>query len=144
MLWAVVQFTRIGLNMRAVGLNERGATLSALRTKLTKVLAYVLSGAFGATAGIVLTAQQGTASASGLGIGLLLPSIAAAVVGGVAVTGGVGNPIAVIAGALIVALIPVGSSVIGVPPVFQQIAYGIIVILAVLSTINRSKLKEIK
>lgn len=73
MLWAVVQFTRIGLNMRAVGLNERGAILSAPRTKLTKVLAYVLSGAFGATAGIVLTAQQGTASASGLGIGLLLP-----------------------------------------------------------------------
>ncbi|WMY11804.1 ABC transporter permease [Paraburkholderia phenoliruptrix] len=143
-LWVVMRHTRFGTFVRAMGLNERAAILSGISTSAVTVAVFAMSGAFAALAGIVLTAQQGTASASGLGVGLLLPSIAAAICGGVALTGGVGSALNVIAGALIIALIPVGSSVVGIDPRYQQIVYGIVVILAVIVTIDRMKVKVVK
>lgn len=143
-LWAVMKWTRFGTTLRAVGLNERAAKLSALPVNLTKITAFGLSGLFASIAGIVMTAQQGTASASGLGIGLLLPSIAAAVAGGAAITGGIGNPLNVVIGALIIALVPVGSAAVGIEPRYQQIVYGVVVILAVVATIDRTRLRVIK
>lgn len=142
--WALMRWTRLGTTLRAVGLNELGAKMSNVAVGPVKVTAFALSGMFAAVAGIVLTAQQGTASASGLGIGLLLPSIAAAVAGGAAITGGIGNPLNVIVGALIIALVPVGSAAVGIEPRYQQIVYGVVVILAVIATIDRSKLQVIK
>jgi ribose transport system permease protein len=144
LLWLTLKYTTFGRNIKAIGLNEKAAILAGVPTVRTKTLAFALSGAFAGMAGICLTAQQGTATASGLGIGLLLPAIAAAVAGGVAITGGVGNPVNVIIGALIVSLIPIGSAAVGIDPRVQQIIYGIIVILAVTATIDRTRLPHIK
>jgi ribose transport system permease protein len=144
LLWLVLKYTTFGRNLKALGLNEKAAILAGVPAVRTKTLAFALSGAFAGLAGICLTAQQGTATASGLGIGLLLPAIAAAVAGGVAITGGVGNPINVVVGALIVSLIPIGSAAVGIDPRIQQIIYGLIVILAVTITIDRSRLPHIK
>jgi ribose transport system permease protein len=143
-LWLVLKYTTFGRNLKALGLNEKAAILAGVPVVRTKTLAFALSGAFAGLAGICLTAQQGTATASGLGIGLLLPAIAAAVAGGVAITGGVGNPIHVAVGALIVSLIPIGSAAVGIDPRIQQVIYGIIVILAVTVTIDRTRLPHIK
>jgi len=144
LLWTVMRWTRFGMHIRAIGLNERAAILSGVPTSMVTIAVFALSGAFAALAGIVLTAQQGTASASGLGVGLLLPAIAATICGGVALTGGVGNALNVIAGSLVIALIPVGSSIVGISPRYQQIVYGAVVILAVIVTIDRTKLKIVK
>lgn len=142
--WAVTRWTRFGAFVKAMGLNERAAAMSGVPTAVVTVAVFTISGAFAALAGIVLTAQQGTASASGLGVGLLLPSIAATICGGVALTGGVGSALNVIVGSMIIALIPVGSSVVGVDPRYQQIVYGVVIILAVILTIDRTKLKFVK
>ncbi len=75
---------------------------------------------------------------------LLLPTIAAVAVGGTSVTGGLGGLWQTLVGTLIIGLLRVGISVVGAPPQYQQILYGVIVILAVVLTIDRSKLTIVK
>jgi ribose transport system permease protein len=143
-LWAVLRFTSVGQGMTAVGLNETGAIFSGLRTRWLKVTAFGLSGLMAGIAGLTVIAQAGAASSFGLGSDLLLPGIAAALVGGTAITGGVTNPINVIFGALTVALLPIGAASVGVPPQAQSLVYGIIIILAVALTISRSRTGVVK
>ena len=73
------------------------------------------------------------------GLAILVPSIAAALVGGTAITGGACNPLNVVFGALFVALIPVGSAAVGVDPQAQSIVYGAVLIVAVAATMSRSR-----
>lgn len=143
-IWFLVRRTRFGAATRATGLNELGATLSGIDVKRTKILAFGISGLCAGIAGILITSQQGTASASGLGNGLLLPAIAAAVLGGISIGGGVGNPLNVIFGALIVTIIPIGSAVIGFDTRYQQFVFGIAMIVSVGLTIDRKALSVIK
>lgn len=138
-IWMTLRWTVFGQNIRAVGLNELSATLSGVPRARVRVAAFALSGLLAGCAGIILTAQQGTATASGAGIGLLLPAIAAAVTGGCAITGGVAQPLNVLVGALIITLIPIGSSVLGIDPRSQQVVYGVIIIIAVVASLDRRR-----
>lgn len=143
-LWAVMKFTRIGQAMKAVGLNETGAIFSGIGNRQVKVVAFAISGFFSGLAGIMIIAQGGAASSFGLGSDLLLPGIAAAIVGGTAITGGTTNPLLVIFGALTVALIPIASAVLGVPAEAQSLVYGLVIIIAVALTIQRKSGTVIK
>lgn len=143
-LWAMLRFTPLGMGMTAVGLNETGAIFAGLRTRWLKVAAFGLSGLLAGIAGLTVIAQAGAASSFGLGSDLLLPGIAAALVGGTAITGGSTNPVNVIFGALIVALLPIGAAAVGVPPQAQSLVYGLIIILAVALTISRSRTGVVK
>ena len=137
-LWVVFRFTRAGGAMTAVGLNEKGAIFSGIGNRRVKVLAFGLSGFFAGLVGVMIIAQGGAASSFGLGSDLLLPGIAAAIVGGTAITGGRTNPLLVIFGALTVALIPIASAVLHVPATAQSLVYGLVIIIAVALTIRRS------
>ena len=137
-MWVVFRFTRAGEAMTAVGLNEKGAIFSGIGNRRVKVLAFGLSGFFAGLVGVVIIAQGGAASSFGLGSDLLLPGIAAAIVGGTAITGGKTNPLLVIFGALTVALIPIASAVLHVPATAQSLVYGLVIIIAVALTIRRS------
>ncbi|WP_020660492.1 ABC transporter permease [Amycolatopsis benzoatilytica] len=141
--WLVMRHHPRGNVLHVVGLGERAALLSGIRTRRVKVAAFALSGLLSGLAGIVLTAQQQSAAAQ-LGNSLLLPAIAAAVVGGCAITGGIGGPWRVLVGALIVTVLRVGGSVAGIDPNYQQIVYGVVVIVAVALTLDRKKLSMIK
>ena len=137
-MWVVFRFTRAGEAMTAVGLNEKGAIFSGIGNRRVKVLAFGLSGFFAGLVGVMIIAQGGAASSFGLGSDLLLPGIAAAIVGGTAITGGRTNPLLVIFGALTVALIPIASAVLHVPATAQSLVYGLVIIIAVALTIRRS------
>ena len=137
-MWVVFRFTRAGESMTAVGLNEKGAIFSGIGNRRVKVLAFGLSGFFAGLVGVVIIAQGGAASSFGLGSDLLLPGIAAAIVGGTAITGGRTNPLLIIFGALTVALIPIASAVLNVPATAQSLVYGLVIIIAVALTIRRS------
>lgn len=137
-LWFVMKFTKIGEAMTAVGLNETGAIFSGIGNRQVKITAFAISGFFAGLAGVMIIAQGGAASSFGLGSDLLLPGIAAAIVGGTAITGGTTNPLLVIFGALTVALIPIASAVLGVPTTAQSLVYGLVIIVAVALTIRRS------
>ena len=139
LLWAFLRFTEAGQGLAAVGFNERAAGLSGQRVNALKVLAFGLSGFFAGLAGLCVISISGAASSIGLGSDLLAPSIAAALVGGTAITGGHCNPLNVVFGALFIALIPVGSAAVGVNPQAQSIVYGAVLIVAVAATMSRSR-----
>ena len=129
--WAVLRLTMTGLDMTGTGKNERGAILTGVPVKRVKIMAFALSGFAGGLAGFCIVAQAGSASASGLGSNLLLPGIAAALVGGTSISGGVTNPINVIFGALTVAFVPIAIQAIGFGAQAQSLVYGFFIILVV-------------
>lgn len=142
-IWAIMRYTPHGRALHIVGLNERTALMSGLRVMRLRVLAFALSGLLAGLAGLVLTAQQQSAAPQ-LADSLLLPSIAAAIVGGCAITGGIGGAWSVLIGALTVGVLRIGTSVAGIDPNYQQIMYGAVVIVAVALTLDRQRLSVIK
>ena len=90
-------------------------------------------------AGLCIVAQAGSASASGIGSNLLLPGIAAALVGGTSISGGLTNPLNVICGALTVAFVPVAIQALGFSAQAQSLVYGIFIILVVALTTTRTR-----
>jgi ribose transport system permease protein len=95
-------------------------------------------------AGITIIAQAGSASPMGLGSDLLLPGIAAAIVGGTSISGGVTNPLNVVFGALSIAMVPIASAAVGVPSQAQSLVYGLVIIITVALTLSRSSNSIVK
>ncbi|WP_188941421.1 ABC transporter permease [Nakamurella endophytica] len=139
LLWALLRFTVVGQSLTAIGLNESGALFAGIRTRPLKVAAFAISGVLAGFAGMMIIAQSGSASSTGLGSDLLLPAIASAIVGGTAITGGITNPINVVFGALTVSLIPIGAAAIGIPPEAQSLVYGLVIIVVVALTTTRGR-----
>jgi ribose transport system permease protein len=137
--WVMLRFTVLGQNMTAIGKNESGAILSAVPHRRVKIITFAISGFTGALAGLCIVAQAGSASASGIGSNLLLPGIAAALVGGTSISGGLTNPLNVICGALTVAFVPVAIQALGFSPQAQSLVYGIFIILVVALTTTRTR-----
>ncbi|CCW14775.1 inner-membrane translocator [Rhodococcus aetherivorans] len=138
-----MKFSSRGNVFHLVGLGEKAAIMSGIRARQVRVAAFALSGFFAGAAGVVLSSQQQSAAPQ-LADSLLLPAIAAVLVGGCAITGGIGGAWRVLIGALIVTVLRVGGSVAGIDPSFQQIVYGGVVIVAVILTLDRSRLSIIK
>jgi ribose transport system permease protein len=138
-LWAMLRYTVLGQNMTAMGKNELGATLSAVPTRRVRIITYALSGFMGGLAGLSIVAQAGSASASGLGSDLLLPGIAAALIGGKSISGGQTNPLNVVFGGLTVAFVLIAIQAMGLGAQAQSLVYGIFVILVVALTTVRSR-----
>lgn len=143
-LWVLMRYTRIGKGLTAIGKNESAAIFSAVPTRGLKVLAFALSGFAAGLAGIAIIAQAGSASPTGLGSDLLLPAIAAALIGGTSISGGVVNPLTVIFGALTVALVPIASSALGIDTQAQSLVYGVVIIAIVALTMSRNRSSIVK
>lgn len=142
-IWAFMRYDPRGNIFHLVGLGERSTMMAGLPTRQVRVLAFALSGLFSGLAAVVLASQQQSAAPQ-LADALLLPAIAAVLVGGCAITGGIGSAWKVMVGALIVTILRVGGSVAGIDPNYQQIVYGAVVIVIVVLTLDRSKLTVIK
>lgn len=140
----VVAFaTPFGRHMYAVGGNERAAALSGVRVRMVKLAVFALAGAVAAIAGIIFTGQASTGVPMGADASLL-NSIAAIVVGGTALSGGVGGPHRTILGALVIVLLSSGMDITSVDPYTQLIVKGAVVIAAVALTIDRRRYGVIK
>lgn len=142
--WGILRHTILGQNMTAVGKNESGAIFSAIPVRRIKTVTYAISGFTAGLAALVVLAQTGSASASGLGSNLLLPGIAAALVGGTSISGGQTNPINVVFGALTVAFVPIVIQAAGFNAQAQSLVYGIFIIIVVALTTARSRDAVIK
>jgi len=138
-LWAVLRYTILGQNMTAMGNNELAAKLSAVPVRRVRIITYAMSGFLGGLAGLSIVAQAGSASASGLGSDLLLPGIAAALIGGTSISGGQTNLINVVFGGLTVAFVPIAIQAMGLGAQAQSLVYGIFIILVVALTTVRSR-----
>ncbi len=135
--------TTYGRHLYAVGGNERAARLSGVQVRSVKLSVFMLAGMIAAVAGIVLTGQ----ASNGVPLGAdpsLLDSIAAIVVGGTALSGGVGGPHRTLLGALVIVILTSGMDITSVDPYNQLIVKGAVVILAVAATIDRRRYGLIK
>ena len=135
--------TRFGRCSAAIGAGEPAAYASGVQVSQTKVIAFVLSSTFAALAGVVLAGRLASGSPT-LAAELLLPSIAAVVVGGTAITGGVGSIWRTLIGALIISVVRIGMTFLGVDIFAQNIVFGVVLIAAVAITIDRTKIPIVK
>lgn len=137
------RYTRFGRYSAAIGAGEPAARAAGIAVDWYKILAFGVSGAFAALAGVVLAARLSSGSPD-LASQLLLPAIAAVIVGGTAITGGVGSIGRTVVGALIVSIVRIGMTFVGVDIFAQQIVFGGALIFAVFITIDRSKIGIMK
>lgn len=139
----VLRFTWFGRAIYAIGAGERVAQLSGVTVGRYKIIAFVICSVCAALGGIILAGRI-KAGAPVLSSGYLLYVLAAVVVGGTALTGGVGGPIRTLVGALIITMLRNGMNVVGVDAFAQQVVLGLVLIVAVGVTIDRSKIPIIK
>jgi len=133
--------TKIGRYIYAIGGNERAARLSGIKVNRIKLLVYVLSGVLAAVGGIMVTSRLDSAQPNA-GAGYELDSIAAVVIGGTSLSGGRGFIMGTVLGAVIIGVLNNGLVLLGVSPFWQQVAKGVVILIAVI--IDRSQHKEVK
>ena len=134
---------RLGRYLYAIGMAERVALLSGIRVWRIKTLAFAASGFCSGLAGVAMVARTSSGSPT-IADSLLLPSIAAVLVGGTAITGGHGNLARTLLGVCIVAVMRVGVAVSGIAPAYEPIAYGALVVIAVAMTVDRRSIGIVK
>lgn len=139
----VQRYTPFGRYSIAIGAGEAATWASGVKVDRQKIIAYSLSSSFAALAGILLAGRLSSGSPT-LANELLLPAIASVVVGGTAITGGAGGIERTVIGALIISVVRVGMTFIGVNIFAQQIVFGIVLIMAVAVTIDRTKILIVK
>lgn len=125
-----LRLTPTGRAIYAVGGNESAARLSGIQVNRTRLVAFILAGLTASISGILLTARLNSGSPN-YGVGLELAAIAAAVIGGASLSGGYGNIVSTLFGALTVAVVQNGLNLNAVPAAWQNITLGLIIVLAV-------------
>jgi simple sugar transport system permease protein len=125
----VLQFTRFGRTIYAVGGSESSARLMGLQVSRTKILAYVISGFCGGLAGLLLTAYSGSSAYPRSGIGTELDVIAAVVIGGTLLTGGRGYVVGSLIGVLVLGCINTIISFMGAEQSWNRIIVGALLLL---------------
>jgi len=126
----VQRHTPLGLLVAAIGDNQRAAWLSGHRTRLTTLWLYGLCGLCAALAGVILSSQVHTGSATYGEFGTELDVIAAVVLGGTQLTGGRGSVVRSVIGALFLGALNNAMNILDVPIDLQLIAKGLIIALA--------------
>lgn len=124
----VLQFTRFGRTVYAVGGNEQSARLMGLNVARTKVLVYVISGVCAGLAGLVLTAYSGAGYPRN-GIGTELDVIAAVVIGGTLLTGGTGYVLGSLVGVLVFGTIKTVIAFMGAEQAWTRIIIGLMLLM---------------
>jgi ribose transport system permease protein len=123
--------TRFGRYVYAIGGNEEATRLSGVSAAFHKTMVYVLSGVASGLAAALLTARLNSAQPIA-GINYELDAIAATVIGGTSLSGGVGTLHGTLIGALIMGVLRNGLNLLGTSSFFQQIVIGVVIITAVL------------
>jgi len=139
----IAERTRFGRYMYLIGGGESVARNSGIPVKRYKVYAFTLSGLVAGLGGLLAVARLGAAGPT-LGQDLLLNSLAAIVVGGTSLSGGVGGPHRTLLGVLIIAILDNGLNLLGVSAYPQLVIKGAVVIVAVLVSQNRRQSVLIK
>ena len=138
-LIAVVVLVAIGIYLKqyrggrehyAIGSNPEAARLAGIRVERRVMIGFLLSGAIAGLAGVLWLARFGTVDAS-TAKGIELQVVAAAVVGSVAITGGVGTILGATLGALVLGVINIALVVLRVSPFWQQAIQGALIVAAI-------------
>ncbi|MDR0599638.1 MAG: ABC transporter permease [Treponema sp.] len=126
----ILQKTKLGRHVYAVGSNFEAARLSGVNTKRTIMMVYMFSGFLAALAGILMAARIYSAPPTA-GDGYELDAVASSVIGGTSTMGGEGTAIGTFIGAFIIGVLRNGLNLIGVNPFLQKIVIGLVIVASV-------------
>jgi len=135
----VMNRTRIGRYIYAVGGNAVAARLSGVNVVAYTIAVFVVSGMLASLAGILLSARVATGDTN-LGGNFVLQSITAGVLGGISLRGGEGTIIGAVLGALFIAILGNGMNLENISSYYQMIILGVLLVLAVLAERGRALL----
>lgn len=136
--WWVLTRTRFGRYIYAVGGNPHAAKTSGLNVSRIRFMVYVISGALSGLAGMILSARTGSALPQA-GIAYELDAIAAVVIGGTSLSGGVGRVTGTLIGALIIGVMNNGLDLMGIQSYYQQVLKGALIVGAVMLDQKRNQ-----
>ncbi|MGI4748374.1 MAG: ABC transporter permease [Janthinobacterium lividum] len=142
-LGLLMRFTRFGRDIYALGSGETAALMSGVDVRMTRTLIFAIASGCAAMAGLFLVSVTSFSSPTLAG-NLLLLSVVGVVLGGTAISGGVGGLFAAVVGGLITSWLRIVSVIIGVAPTAQNIIFGLAALVAVALTTERKKLGVIK
>ena len=131
LLTVILKYSVFGRSLFAIGGNREAAMLSGIKTKRNYALTYMLSGLLAGFAG-VLTASWMSTGQPTAGDGYELDAIAASVIGGASLSGGIGSVVGTFGGVFLLRIITNIFNLVGLPSYYQSIAKGIIIIIALL------------
>jgi rhamnose transport system permease protein len=124
--------TRIGRQVYAVGSNPVAAPLRGINVTLVTLLVFTISGALAGLAGILYASRWGFVNPSNTGSGFEFQVIAAVVIGGVSINGGVGTVLGTVLGVLLLGCVAAALPLLGIPGTSQAAIYGAVILVALL------------
>lgn len=137
----VLSYTKFGRRIYALGGNPHAARLSGIKVKRLEVSVYVISGVFAAFAGVMLLGRLLYADPSA-GNSYEMDAIAAAVIGGISMSGGKGRLANTVVGAIILATLTNGLQIMNVATYYQTVITGLVVIVAVFADKQKERKAE--
>jgi len=143
LMGGLLAFTTFGRYTFAIGGDEEKAAILGVPIGKVKFAMFALSGALAGLGGGILTSQLGSGSPT-VGSGFELLAISAVVIGGTPLTGGAGSIIGTVVGSLVIMTLSNGLVIMGVSSNVQTVLTGLVLIVAVMISIRRGKLKIIK
>jgi inositol transport system permease protein len=135
--YVILEHTLWGRYTYALGSNLQAAVVSGIKTDRYLVMVYTFAGLLAAVAAIVLTARIGSGQ-PGLGLGYELDAIAASVIGGTSLAGGLGSAQGTLIGALIIGVMKNGLDILNVSADYQQVARAVIIVVAVTIDVRKN------
>ncbi|MIL09055.1 ABC transporter permease, partial [Salmonella enterica subsp. enterica] len=136
-----LRYTRYGKFTYAIGANVQAARVSGIDVEKHLIKVYAIAGLLAGLAGVVTAARAQTAQA-GMGVMYELDAIAAAVIGGTSLTGGVGRITGTVIGTIILGVMTSGFTFLRVDAYYQEIVKGLIIIAAVVIDVYRQKKRK--
>jgi ribose transport system permease protein len=136
--WIFLRYRAAGRSLYAIGGSAEVARLAGIRVRHVTSWVYVASGLLSGLAGVVLASRLDSSQPSA-GLGYELDAIAAVVIGGASLSGGVGGIGGTVVGVLIIGVLHNGLNLTGVSPFIQQVVIGVVIALAVSSDTLRRR-----
>lgn len=140
-MWFVLQRTRFGMHIYAVGDSENCARQSGINVKKVRFAIYAVSGALAGLGGVILTARTNSA-APNLGTGYEWNAVAAVIVGGTSMSGGKGSLIGTVYGVVIITAVMSGLQLIGLNNYWQQFFKGVFIMTVIVVDVLSARKRE--
>lgn len=142
-IWYLVNQTRWGRSLYAIGGNRNAAEASGINVKRSIYIGYIVNGMMAGLAGIIFMARNNAGLPNGA-VGYEMTGLTAAIVGGTSFTGGIGTVMGTVAGAFIIGFLENIMNLVGIDSYVQQVIKGLIVVLAVAGDIFSKSRKTTK
>jgi inositol transport system permease protein len=136
--WGILNRTKIGRYIYAIGGNIEAARLSGIRVSTYITFTYAYLGFLTGVAAVIMTGRL-TSGTPTIGVGYELDAIAAAVLGGTAFTGGIGTVFGTVLGAIFIGVMNNGMTILNISPYFQQVLRGLVIFVSVLISVLSSR-----